>query len=180
MLKKLQDRLIKNGISANLKKSFETCGLSPLNRQQVLKRIPVPYRNEDDQLDNSILSDAVMEILHQSNEKSEGRRKRGRKVNATAGKRVRVNDFVDEQPSTSDLQILATDVSTANENEQSSSSEFENEEHNKLIVSEASSLLEVELKLNHKFINVASLQRNQLSISFISLMLFFNQNFLVL
>ena len=83
LLKKLQDRFINNGISANLKKGFETCGLSPVNRQQMLKRKPVCYRNEDDQLENCILGDAVMEILHQSNEKSEGR-----KVNVTAGKRV--------------------------------------------------------------------------------------------
>ena len=76
LLRKLQDKLVNDGISTNLKKGFEACGLYPVNRQQVLKRIP--QRNEDDSLDNSFLSDAIMDLLQQSNEKSDGKRE-GRK-----------------------------------------------------------------------------------------------------
>ena len=67
LLNKFHKNLVENGMSKNLQKGLETCGLSPVNRQYVLKQLPVHDENIES---SSFLNDAVMEILQQSNSKS--------------------------------------------------------------------------------------------------------------
>ena len=59
-LNKLHKNLDENGMSKNRQKGFETCGLSPVNRQDVLKQLPAHDNNTES---SSFLNDAVMEIL---------------------------------------------------------------------------------------------------------------------
>ena len=86
LLNKLHKNLVENGMSQNLQKGFGACGLSPVNRQNVLKRIPVRDENTEN---SSFLNDAVMEMLTEANSKSTANGgKRGKKVTVASGKRI--------------------------------------------------------------------------------------------
>ena len=112
-------------MSKNLQKGLETCGLSPVNRQYVLKQLPVHDKNTES---SSFLNDAVMEILQQPNSKSISRgQKRGNKVAVTSGKHICLPEICNEatpstlQSTTAELPAENAETSDSDDNVHDSS-----------------------------------------------------------
>ena len=100
MLKRLCDGLV----ATNLISGFRATGLFPLDRDQVLKKLPGYDKHHDEVAQNAALNDSVMSLLRKhcgldSNSKQSGRNRRGKKV--TPGEAVTPTKLSDCQPSTS-------------------------------------------------------------------------------
>jgi hypothetical protein len=89
LLKKLMDSLLENG-KENMKSGFRKAGICPLDRDQVLHRIPT---NETTDMDVS-LSDSFTEYLKEMRGGDMNvQKQRRKKVNVTPGKSVSADDF---------------------------------------------------------------------------------------
>lgn len=93
LLKRLHDTLIPGNNSLNLVKGFKACGLYPIDKHQVIKRLPPSIQNES--ANSSVLSDTVMTYLETLNNPQTPKKKGGsrRKVNTSPGKAVQLSHF---------------------------------------------------------------------------------------
>lgn len=110
LLKNVIDRLTEhNGISNNLKAGFKACGIFPIDREQVLKRLPKPTAvcQQTQQEENWR---STFETFLKETRESETRQKvKKKKLSVPPGKSVSVEDVeqkenIDPKPSSSGIQ----------------------------------------------------------------------------
>ena len=74
------DERVRLTVKDSLKSGFRTCGLYPLDRNEVLQKLP-DYQNLNELEANSTLNDSLIELLKEYCEgKEEEKKKRGKKI----------------------------------------------------------------------------------------------------
>lgn len=128
-----------------LQSGFRACGIWPLNREEVLKKLPQVPRNGDDEQEvatvNRVVSDAVLELLQKFKYNPRGEevvRQKRRKVSVEPGKSISADEIQNPQPvpGPSDVGAGPSDVgagpsevaSSHDEQEESSSSDSEEDQ----------------------------------------------------
>lgn len=132
LLNKLYKQVVDGETSTNLVSGFRKCGIYPLDRSQVISRLPQKDSTTEKPVEQTVqtVSDAVLDMLKELRPAtSNNPRKKRTKVNVEAGKSIQCEDLVsqqaagdasedDELPSTLDLHSDSeqSDVNDDNEN----------------------------------------------------------------
>lgn len=122
LLRDLTSRISEKA-SENIKSGFEKCGITPLNRQRILDRLPVEESNNVDQGDDAQaqgIDESFTSILKEMRYgPGEQTRKRRKKVNVEPGKSVSGADFEkkDDQEECDRNDEIESDAGNQSENE---------------------------------------------------------------
>jgi len=96
LLKHLEDQVEMNK-SENMQAGFRACGIMPLDRNAVLKRLP---QEKATQISDEVANDSVVDFLQaQSPQTQQPQRQKRTRVNIEAGKSVSTEDFTRETES---------------------------------------------------------------------------------
>lgn len=117
LLNKLYKKVVDGETSTNLVSGFRKCGIHPIDRSQIISRLPNKQPTEDVPFEQTIhtVSNAVLDMLKELRPStSNNPRKKRTKVNVEPGKSIQCEDLdgheaaddeeEDEPPSTLDLQ----------------------------------------------------------------------------
>lgn len=102
LLKRAIDKL-GGTLSQNIKSGFRGTGIIPLDRTQVLKRLPQERNLEED--DPNAWTESVVELLNESRNACKPTVARKKKIQVEPGKSVSTTDFLEPQPSTSNTVV---------------------------------------------------------------------------
>lgn len=83
-------------LSQNIKSGFRGTGIIPLDKTQVLKRLPQERNREDD--DPNAWTESVVELLKESRNACKPTRAKKKKIQVEPGKSVSTEDFSKPQP----------------------------------------------------------------------------------
>ena len=113
LLKRLCDKLLPQ----NLVSGFRATGLCPLNREEVLKRLPGANRDPGGPETSEVFNDSVMELLQTHcglNKFAQKRapRKRGKKI--APGKAITLEDFHDDNETSTSIQGSSRSATSPN------------------------------------------------------------------
>lgn len=88
-----------NKVELNLKSGFQTCGIFPLDKEQVLKKMNKTVTPGIEVDDGKVLSDAVLSYMKNLREpETLNRRVRKKKVSTAPGQSICIADFVHVEP----------------------------------------------------------------------------------
>lgn len=100
LLNKLYKEVVIEGTSNNLVSGFRKCGICPLDRSQVISRLPQTQSTEEIPVEQTVqtVSDAVLDMLRELRPStSNNPRKKRTKVSVEAGKSIQLEDLVSHQ-----------------------------------------------------------------------------------
>lgn len=131
-------------MKTNIMSGFRACGIVPLSPDAVLKKIPDPERNENNNANEEHWTNSLKEFLHESRLKVTGdatKKKRGKKLQVAAGKGISSRDMDMEtseseaeiaQDDTSEDEELKRELESDNENDQEGTEEMQDENNENL------------------------------------------------
>lgn len=126
MLKKAFDKVGVN-TAHNVIAGFEACGIFPLNRDKVLKKIPHLSDDEDDTADaGRKWSDSFVEHLQKARVGETSKttsRPRGKRLNIAAGKGIVIRDLIDDEEESSEEAPASDTIDSEQDNDNDSDSE---------------------------------------------------------
>ena len=88
-LRELEERINPRQAN-NLISGFRACGIIPIDRSMVLRKLPT---TSTEAISNQVLNDSVLELLRERNAPSTSRRKKRSRVNVEPGRSVCTDDF---------------------------------------------------------------------------------------
>ena len=104
LLGKLWDKLLNDNGKQNLQSAFKATGLYPLDRTQVLKRLPGNENIVDNSTTLQLLNDSVLDVLKENRGWGENNQKRNRGKKVEYGRNLAI-DQDDMEPPTGDTEL---------------------------------------------------------------------------